>query len=66
MGQYAESAIEPAKKNEVITLLKEQMKTLNQKVDEKIDDIADLQNLSLYPEVRLPIGFKMPHIEKFS
>ena len=33
---------------------------------EKIDDLSDFQNLSLYPEARLPIGFKMPHIEKFS
>ena len=33
---------------------------------EKIDDLADFQNLSLYAEARSPIGFKMPHIEKFS
>ena len=33
---------------------------------EKADDITDLQNLSLYPNARLPIGFKLPHIEKFS
>ena len=66
MGQYAESVVEPAKENEAIAMLKEQMKPLNQKVVEKVDDIADLQNLSLYPEARLPIGFKMPHIEKFS
>ena len=63
MGQYAESAVEPTKENEAITMLKEQ---INQKVAEKVDDIADLQNLSVYPEARLPIGFKMPHIEKFS
>ena len=66
MGQYDESAIEPAKENEAITMLKEQMKALNQKVAEKVDDIANLQNLSLYPEARLPIWFIMPHIEKFS
>ena len=42
MGQYAESAIEPAKENEAIAMLKEQMKALDQKVAEKVDDIADL------------------------
>ena len=46
-------------------MLKEQMEALNQRVAEKVDDIADLQNLSLYHEARLPIGFKMRYIEKF-
>jgi len=65
-GQYAESAAEPPKENEAINTLKEHVKALNQKVAEKVDDLADFQNLSLYPEARLPIGFKMQHIEKFS
>lgn len=47
-------------------MLKEQMKALNQKIAEKADDIMDLQNMSLFPEARLPVGFKLPHIEKFS
>ena len=63
--QYTESATEPPKKNEAINMLKEQVKALNQKVAEKVDELTDFQNLSLYPEARLPIGFKMPHIEKF-
>ena len=46
-------------------MLKEQMEALNQKVAEKADDNTDLQNLSLYPDARLPIGFKLPHIKKF-
>ena len=47
-------------------MLKEQTEALNQKMTEKVDDITNLQNLSLYPDARLPIGFKLPHIEKFS
>ena len=66
MGQYAESIVDQAKENEAITMLKEHMEALNQKVAKKADDITDLQNLSLYPDARLPIGFKLPHIEKFS
>ena len=46
-------------------MLKEQMKAMNQKVAEKANDITDFQNLSLLPEARLPIGFKLLHIEKF-
>ena len=41
-------------------MLKEQMEALNQKVAEKADDITDLQNMSLYSDARLPIGFKLP------
>ena len=66
MGQYAESIVDQAKENEAITMLKEQMEALNKKVAEKVDDITDLQNMSLDPDARLPIGFKLPHIEKFS
>ena len=47
-------------------MLKEHMKALNQKVAEKANNIIDLQNMSLYPEACLPIGFKLSHIEKFS
>ena len=56
MGQYAELAVESAKDNKAIAMLKEQMKALNQKMAKKVEDITDLQNLSLYPEARLPIG----------
>ena len=66
MGQYAESIVDQAKENEALTMLKEQIEALNQKVAEKADDLTDLQDLSLYPNARLPIGFKLPHIEKFS
>ena len=66
MGQYAESIIHQAMENEALTMLKEQIEAPNQKVAEKVDDITDLQNLSLYLDARLPIGFKLPHIEKFS
>lgn len=27
-------------------------------------DVADLENLSLYPKVRLPYGFQWPKIDK--
>ena len=47
-------------------MLKEHIEALNQIVAEKADDITDLQNLSIYPDARLPIVFKLPHIEKFS
>lgn len=39
MGQYTESVVEPAKENEVVTMLKEHMKALNLKMAEKADDI---------------------------
>ena len=29
-------------------------------------DIANLENLSLYPKVRLPYGFKWPDIDKYN
>lgn len=29
-------------------------------------DVADLDNLSLYPKVRLPYGFKWPEIDKYN
>lgn len=29
-------------------------------------DVADLENLSLYPKVRLPYGFKWPEIDKYN
>ena len=29
-------------------------------------DVADLDNLSLYPKVRLPYGFKCPEIDKYN
>lgn len=64
MGQYAESFVEPARENETITILQEQMKALDQKMAGKADDITDLQNFSLFPEMRLLVGFKLPHIEK--
>ncbi|KAM7477407.1 hypothetical protein LguiA_025620 [Lonicera macranthoides] len=58
--------IGPAEETDVITMLNNQMKALNQRVAKKVDDITDLQNLSLYPDARLLIGFKLSHIEKFS
>lgn len=42
------------------------MKALKLRVAKKVDDITDLQNPSLYQKFRLPIGFKLPHIKKFS
>ena len=42
MGQYAKSIVDQVKENEAITILKEEMKALNQKVAEKADDITDL------------------------
>lgn len=42
MGQYAESVVDQAKEKEAITMLKEEMKALYQKVAEKVDNITDL------------------------
>lgn len=65
MSQYTESVFDKGKENDAITTLKEHMKALNQKMTEKIDEIIDLQNMSLYLEAHLTIGFKLSHIEKF-
>ena len=42
IGQYTESIVDQAKENEAITILKEHMKALNQKMAEKANDIIDL------------------------
>lgn len=36
----------------------------NNKLSRDKYDVADLDNLSLYPKVRLPYGFKRPEIDK--
>ena len=53
MGQYAEFIVDQAKENEAITMLKEQMEALNQKVAEKADDISPICKTCLY--TRMPI-----------
>ena len=63
-----EATEEPVKHNEELKKLKEQMLVLQKGISSMkgADEVTYMNAFSLYPEARLPQGFKLPPITKFT
>ena len=63
-----EAPEEPAKENEELKKLKEQMLVLQKRISSMkgVDEVTYMNAFSLYPEARLPQVFKLPPITKFT
>ena len=63
-----EATEEPAGENEELNKLKEQMIMLHKRISSMkgADEVTDMNAFFLYPEARLPPGFKLPPIIKFT